>query len=431
MRVILVGGYGFIGSHIGRALLQRGDEVIALGRSLAAGRRILPGATWHAIDLNAPVDGPRLDRLFAGADSIVNASGALQSSGSESLARVQDQAVRALADAAIAAGVKRFVQISAAGAEALAPSEFMRTKAAADEYIARAGIDHAILRPGLVIARDSYGGTALVRMAAALPYFRVETGIESSIQCVAMDDLVESVLSVLDSPGRLKVSMDLVSRDKLKLDTIIALHRRWLQMPETRAAAYVGWLVPVATRVADALGHLGWRSPLRSTAIVTLEDGISGDPAAIETLLGRPATELRALVDGRPLGRSERMAAQVALLLPFALGSLMLLWIGSGVLGLVRLDAVAARLAANGTEPSLARMLAAGSALADIIVGLMLCWRLLARPAILVMAAMALAYLVVGTIIEPGLWLDPLAPLLKLVPILALLGLCWVALDER
>ncbi|MEZ5722597.1 MAG: hypothetical protein R3D59_13925 [Paracoccaceae bacterium] len=31
---------------------------------------------------------------------------------------------------------------------------------------------------------------------------------------------------------------------------------------------------------ADLMGRLGWRSPLRSTAIAALEAGVTGDPRA-------------------------------------------------------------------------------------------------------------------------------------------------------
>ena len=68
-----------------------------------------------------------------------------------------------------AAGISRFVQISAPGATAAASTEFMRSKAAADARLKASSLDWTILRPGLVIGRDAFGGTALIRALAAFP----------------------------------------------------------------------------------------------------------------------------------------------------------------------------------------------------------------------------------------------------------------------
>ena len=57
MRVLVLGGYGFIGLDASRRLLEAGHEVVALGRSIERGRRALPGAAWLSADI-ATLDTP-------------------------------------------------------------------------------------------------------------------------------------------------------------------------------------------------------------------------------------------------------------------------------------------------------------------------------------------------------------------------------------
>jgi hypothetical protein len=57
--------------------------------------------------------------------------------------------------------------------------------------------------------------------------------------------------------------------------------------------------------------------------------------------------------------------------------------------------------------------------------------RPLARAAAIAMALTALAYLVAGSIVAPGLWLDPLGPFVKIIPCIVLALAAAAMLEER
>ena len=82
-------------------------------------------------------------------------------------------------------------------------------------------------------------------------------------------------------------------------------------------------------------------------------------------------------------------------------------------------------LTTRGVSLPLAPVPVIGGALADIALGLAILWRPWLRPAALGMAALAIGYLVAGTLVTPDIWADPLGPFGKVLPgvILAL----WVA----
>ena len=430
MRVLLIGAYGFIGSEIARALIAAGHDVRGFGRDVAHGRRILPMVDWVRGDLADFVDPGHWAAALSGADAVINASGLLQDEPGHGVVRVQQQAIGQLAVAAGSAGMARFVQISAANADADAPSVFLTSKAAADAMVREFGPAHVILRPGLVIGRNAYGGTELIRIAAAMPGITLLPGGTGPIQCIGMDDLVAAVLRAIDPAGP-EGSFDLVEARSRTLGEIVALHRDWLGLPATSSTLLLpAWSMRMTGAVANGLGWLGWRSPLRTNALLSLHHGVSGDAGQAEALLGRPALPLEAVLAVRPAGRQDRLAARLGLLLPLMLLSLFLMWFGSALFTAFDFEAATALLIEGGLPPAAARLLGGGGALVDGALALMLLHRRTVRPALAGTVLVTLAYLAGASLIRPDFWSDPLAPLLKTLPA-AMLSLACLALTER
>jgi hypothetical protein len=70
-------------------------------------------------------------------------------------------------------------------------------------------------------------------------------------------------------------------------------------------------------------------------------------------------------------------------------------------------------------------------ALADLAIGLGITWRRTSRLALWAAVALSVFYVLAGTALLPGLWADPLGPMMKIWPILAFNLLCLAILDER
>jgi hypothetical protein len=70
-------------------------------------------------------------------------------------------------------------------------------------------------------------------------------------------------------------------------------------------------------------------------------------------------------------------------------------------------------------------------ALADIAVGICIVWRPLTRYGLYGALALSLFYAVAGTMLRPDLWIEPLGPLLKIVPSFVLHLVALAILDER
>ncbi len=419
-RVLVLGAYGLIGTEVAHALRERGHEVTGLVRSKRKAARLLPGVPAIEADIARLESADEWRDLVAGFDAVVNASGALQDGLRDHVAAVQDTAIRALISACEKAGVSGFVQISAPGAEEGASTEFMRSKARADAFLRGSGLNWTILKPGLVIVRTAYGGTALIRMLAAIPWLQPLALPDARLQVVSAVEIGEAVADCLEGGAHARRDYDLVSEEAFRLAEIVAQHRRWLGFAPARAQFTVpGFFGSLAARLGDLAGWFGWRPALRTTALKVLEKDVIGDPAPWASATGRRVKPLESILASMPAASQERLYARVQLLLPVLILTLSIFFISSGLIGLWRLDAAIANLSAV-VGDRLSRLMVIGGAVLDMALGAAILLRPLARGAAFGMVLLSAAYLVLGTWLTPSLWGDPLGPLVKIPPVMVL-----------
>jgi nucleoside-diphosphate-sugar epimerase len=111
--IAVTGGTGFIGRHLVAALLAEGRDVRVLTRSVDRARQMLPGAELHEADLG---DEAGLRRALAGVHCVVHLAARLADGApAASLEALNVAGTAALARAASAAGVERFIHGSSAG----------------------------------------------------------------------------------------------------------------------------------------------------------------------------------------------------------------------------------------------------------------------------------------------------------------------------
>jgi hypothetical protein len=103
--------------------------------------------------------------------------------------------------------------------------------------------------------------------------------------------------------------------------------------------------------------------------------------------------------------------------------SLVAVWLLTAFASIAELDGQSSRVLAEAGVASprwLVRCLIIGGAAADLVIGLALWWRP-GRMSYLAALALLLVMTAVATFLQPSLWMHPLGPLLKNLPIAALL----------
>jgi uncharacterized protein YbjT (DUF2867 family) len=406
-RVLVLGAYGLIGANIARALAERGHDVIAFGRDEAAAHRVLPDFPWIFRDMRALTRPEDWAPVLEGVAFVVNCAGALQDNAKDNLELVHLHSIGALVLACERKGTG-IVQISAVGAEPDAPLAFFRTKAEGDALVREARVDWWIFRPGLVIAPSSYGGTSLIRMLAGFPYIQPVALPAAPVQTVSVQDVARAVARAIEGKTPPRTEADLVEEAVRPLVDIIAATRRWLGFaPARMTLAVPQGAVRLLGRVADGLGRLGWRSPLRSTAVAALELGVLGRAAQTRRALGRPAMPLEDTFQEMPAEVEDRMFARVQILAPLLLFSLALSWVWKGVAGLIAVDRLTAEVVAGGVSDLVARAVIAGLSTVAIALGLSMLVRRWAVRTLVVSVFVTIFYGAALTLLRPSLWLDP------------------------
>jgi uncharacterized protein YbjT (DUF2867 family) len=201
MLVAIAGGHGKIARQLGALLAADGHEVRGLIRNPdhAADLEAIGVAPVHA-DLEA--DEPGLAEHIRGADAVVFAAGAGPGSGAERKQTMDRDGAVKLIDACHAAGVRRYVMVSAIGARDGGGggddvfAAYLRAKAEADRALEQSGLDYTIVRPG---GLTDAPGTGRITLADRL------TG-----GSVARADIAATLAAVLDAPNTIGRAFDVV-----------------------------------------------------------------------------------------------------------------------------------------------------------------------------------------------------------------------------
>jgi uncharacterized protein YbjT (DUF2867 family) len=394
------------------------------------GLALLPEAEWLEADISKLTKEadwhPHLDNI----DVVVNASGALQDGLKDNVAAVQWRAISALIKACETKNVQRFVQISAPGASESADTQFYQSKGKADNALKASKLNWSILRPGLVIAPQAYGGTSLVRMLAAFPLFQPIVMADTQLQTISIDDVSRAVSTAV-SGGFDGIDMDLVEPNTRSLAELVLSVRSWLGFRPPCAVISLPDVVGKSIAImADAAGWLGWRSALRTTSLRVLTNGVTGDPEQWEAASGRRAQTFEQTLNRIPSTVQERVYARTMLAFPFLLAILSGFWIVSGVIGLIQHSAAVIVLTDTIPEP-LAHAFVRIGAIVDIFLGVMMIFRPITCLACVTSIFVALGYLSGATLFTPDLWSEPLGPLVKVFPSIGLALIVAALIQDR
>lgn len=425
MKVLLSGANGFVGRHLMTALLASGHAVTAAVRNPDAFRRQWPSVEVIACDFMTDRDAAVWRERLTGFDAVVNSAGVLQRGPGVDPEAIHHLGPAALFDACRDLKLKKVIQISAISAREGVETEYARTKCRGDAHLMALDLDWIVLKPSLLYAKGSYGGTSLIRALAATPLVVALPGAgDQTFQPLHLEDLGRSVVKLLEDPSARRLVLEPAGPETLSLKDILLQYRSWLGVSGGICLQVPLWLVRTACRMGDLLGI----GALRTTSLEQILEGNCGDNRGFEQAVGfRPRTLAQSLAQ-TPSDVQDRWHARLYFAAAFATFALAVTWILSGAIGLWVLPDVGERIAGRiGLTGGLGLAAALGTCLMDIAAGLWVASRRAPGFCALVQIGIVLAYSFVLGIAIPELWTDPFGPLVKNLPMLALIPI-WAVL---
>ncbi|MBN1606140.1 MAG: SDR family oxidoreductase [Polyangiaceae bacterium] len=241
---LVVGATGWLGQLTVEKLAAAGHPVRAFVRASSDPSRI---AALKKLEVEIVVgdlrDRGSVEAACQGASRVVTtASATLSRQPDDSIASVDERGQLTLVEAAVKAGVERFVYVSFPTSEVSFPLQ--DAKRAVEKAIVQSTLDYTVLRPtffreawlGPMLGFDPAGGQATVYGSGNQP-----------VSYIAVDDVAKFVLAAVDAPGAARMTFDLGGPDALSLRQVIGMVEKLLgrdlkiaEVPEAVLLAQLG-----------------------------------------------------------------------------------------------------------------------------------------------------------------------------------------------
>ena len=212
MRIVITAANSACGQAILRCAWSQaepGRELVAAIRSSRAAEEIRPllgEARCVQISYDDP---PSLDAACAGASAVIHLAGVLVERRGSTYEQANVASARAVVDAAKHCGARKFVLVSAIGADEKSSNGYYRTKGQAEALVRASGLCHTILRAPLLLGPATEGAAALKRNAAASSAKLIGGG-RNLQQPLYVDDLARAALAASEPSLAPNQTLDLV-----------------------------------------------------------------------------------------------------------------------------------------------------------------------------------------------------------------------------
>lgn len=219
MNILILGGSGFVGRAICSKLVAAGHSVTVPTRKRDNARALfpLPSVTVEEADASDPAT---LTRLARGKDAVINLIGILNGNFERAHVGFTETALAACK----AAGVSRYLHMSALGASREAPSTYQKTKARGEALVSASGLDFTIFAPSVIFGRGDSFLNKFAQMVSLLPPFvpMALPGASAKFQPVSVDDVARAFVAAIDNESTYGQRYELVGPEVYTLKELVA-----------------------------------------------------------------------------------------------------------------------------------------------------------------------------------------------------------------
>ena len=219
MNILILGGSGFVGRAICSKLVAAGHSITVPTRKRDNARALFPLPSVTVIEADV-YDAASLAQLAHGKDAVINLVGILNGNFERAHVTLTENAIAACK----AAGVSRYVHMSALGASADAPSVYQKSKASAEAAVRASGLDFTIFAPSVIFGRGDSFLTKFANLVGFLPPLMpmLLPGASARFQPVWVDDVARTFVASLNDESTFGQRYELVGPKVYTLKALVA-----------------------------------------------------------------------------------------------------------------------------------------------------------------------------------------------------------------
>ncbi|MFZ4062489.1 MAG: complex I NDUFA9 subunit family protein [Polynucleobacter sp.] len=251
--ILLIGGNGFVGRVLAAQLQAEGYSVLLPTSHLAGGRelRMLPKVHLEDADVHEFDELQALCSRIKPNGAVINLVGVLHDKPAMPYGEVFKAAHVDLPKNIITAmqmhGLKRYLHMSALGADSNGPSMYQRSKGDGEAAVKESHLDWTIFRPSVIFGAQDQFINLFSKLTKLLPVMPLAHS-DAQFQPVSVDDVATAFTKALKMPGTIHQSYDLVGPTVYTMKEIVEFAAR---KADTKcviipAPAFVGYIQALA-----------------------------------------------------------------------------------------------------------------------------------------------------------------------------------------
>ncbi|WP_308799812.1 SDR family oxidoreductase [Agromyces silvae] len=210
MRVLVTGATGYIGGRLVPRLVAAGHDVRVLVRRPERLRDVPWSADVEVVEGDL-VDSAAVGRAVAGVDAVYYLVHGMAAGGD--FEAVERTAARNVAEASAAAGVRRIVYLGGLHPDGAELSRHLRSRVEVGRLLLASGVPTIVLQAGVVIGSGSTSFEMIRHLTEVLPYMPAPRWVRSSIQPIAIRDVLHYLLAAVDVPSEVNRAFDIGGPD--------------------------------------------------------------------------------------------------------------------------------------------------------------------------------------------------------------------------
>jgi NADH dehydrogenase len=244
--VLVIGGSGFVGRYLINALVARGCRVLAPTRRRERAKHLILLPTCDVVEADVN-DDAALEGLIRGQDAVINLVGILHGTQQQFTA-AHVELPRRIVAACEKLGVRRYLHMSALGADPDGPSMYQRSKGEGERLVRASALEWTIFQPSVIFGAEDNFLNLFARLARWLPVLPIG-GADVRFQPVWVGDVAQAFANSLDNHATYRKTYELAGpkiytlRELVRYAAAACGHRRPVIALPDPIARLQAWLM--------------------------------------------------------------------------------------------------------------------------------------------------------------------------------------------